>query len=249
MGIKFFENEDGLIESDYDVESIMSGDLDLFLDSISAYSGEFDGIVFNEGLKIIGDESLRGENLGGCLQIPSSVEQLGFFCFAETGFDYVEFLGDKVKRIPVGCFRDASNLHEIVLPSKLESIESSAFSYCSDLKTIEIPKTVKSIGSGAFSYCESLKDLTLPDELESIGIEYCESFKEFYSTHPFFGCEKLEKVKTLGVEFNVTTEFVPLMWSYLCNAKEEEGFSDYLRRAIKDSQWKIKAIDCYRAEL
>lgn len=80
------------------------------------------------------------------------------------------------------CFKECTNLVEVVIPSSVIYIGYNAFYRCSSLKKIVIPSSVEAIDSGAFSQCTSLTQITIPSSVKYIG------------NNLFYGCTKLEKV-------------------------------------------------------
>ena len=72
--------------------------------------------------------------------------------------------------LPLGAFRDCSDLTGITLPDGITSIGGWAFFYCSSLTNITLPEGLKTIGDSAFVGCSSLTSIKLPDGLTSIEI-------------------------------------------------------------------------------
>lgn len=116
----------------------------------------------------IGDCAFEGDQLLErfyCKSIGELGNQIWKGCYALTDIQ----LGDEIKRIPYGCFKDCRSIEHIRLPIMLESIEKDAFSGCFSIKTIEFPKELKEIGTGAFSDCKKLEEITLYGKLTRIG--------------------------------------------------------------------------------
>ena len=77
-------------------------------------------------------------------------------------------IGDGVKTISSGVFKDCKSLTSVVLPSSLTSISDNLFQGCSSLSSLSLPSTLTSIGNDAFQGCSSLTELPL-SSVTSIG--------------------------------------------------------------------------------
>ena len=69
------------------------------------------------------------------------------------------FLGNTVKLIGNGAFKDCKNLTSIILPNNVTHIYNSAFQNCSSLASLTIGNRVQSIGASAFYGCSSLNSV------------------------------------------------------------------------------------------
>ena len=101
-------------------------------------------------------------------------------------------VGNGVKDIYKGCFRDypnlkkvtlpdsitntepkvfygCKNLQTVVLPKKLKTMDNYLFANCSNLKTIKMPTTVGNLGNGVFQNCSSLKTVKMPTTVAKLG--------------------------------------------------------------------------------
>ena len=76
---------------------------------------------------------------------------------------------NSVNKIGYGAFAKCTNLSEIKIPETLKEIEDSVFEYCSNLTSITIPNSVESIGDSAFIGCTGLTSISIPDAVTSIG--------------------------------------------------------------------------------
>ena len=101
------------------------------------------------------------------INIPDSVDDLGFGTFQETINLKEIVLPDSIKLIKGQCFY-FSHLEKIKLPRNLEGIAHSAFTYTS-LSYVDFPKTLTAISDYAFSNCEKLKEVDLPESLIYLG--------------------------------------------------------------------------------
>ena len=87
------------------------------------------------------------------LEIPDSVQQIGYFC------------------------EQCSGLTNIVLPRNLKTLDSNVLCNCENLKTIDFSKSLnlQSIASSVFNGCTSLEQLDLSSchSLKTIGSNFC----------------------------------------------------------------------------
>lgn len=121
------------------------------------------------------------------LQIPASVQQIGDYCFEDSGVlldpdgwtDGVRYLGDCLisvdpaysgalqvregtRLLANGAFSGCEELTEVRLPEGLQAIPKDAFSGCKALTRVSVPESVSSLGYSAFYGCEALETLELP---------------------------------------------------------------------------------------
>lgn len=114
-------------------------------------------VTYEEGSKLasIGesafaeDGALRdfhqlGTNKDGTLHLPESVNVIGEFAFAGTGFT------------------------KVIIPEGVSRIEKEAFSFCENLSEIEFSNNVTAIGNGAFKNTK-LSSVKIPDKVTMIG--------------------------------------------------------------------------------
>ena len=73
--------------------------------------------------------------------------------FDRAAVDTIQ-IGDSIRTIAAGTFKNCTNMSELKLPSKLETIGANAFQNCGKLQVIRLPETLKSIGSMAFNGCK-----------------------------------------------------------------------------------------------
>ncbi len=245
MELKFSECECGVIESVEGVVTIEEGDFTEFLESEYFTSEWIDEILFNEGLESIGNyaffnQPIEGQvhfqPIAGQVQFPSTLRELGIGAFEGSSIESVEFLGEKVTKIPSFCFNDNSQLEEVLLPKSLVTIEENAFAYCPELKSIVLPESVTSLGFNAFAYCDSLKSVEFSRSLKSIGVEGCKTLGEVIECSPFKKCESLEFVRLTGCEVNLSKSFLGLVWSYLCEARDK-GFGEFVFNKVQEDNW------------
>ncbi|MEG0872913.1 MAG: leucine-rich repeat domain-containing protein [Clostridia bacterium] len=117
--------------------------------------------ILDENGVIIGVKNF--ENLYGTLEIPKEATGIatGAF-FNNKGLEKIDFSkNSKITSIPSGCFRDCSNLKNIILSNSITSIGNLAFQGCISLDDVVIPNSVTDIGSQAFYYCTGLTNIQL----------------------------------------------------------------------------------------
>ena len=68
-------------------------------------------------------------------------------------------IGEGVKSIPAGLFRNSKNLTRVQMASTVERIEAYAFSGCTSLESIDLPSSLKGIGTDAL-ICGNLQTVT-----------------------------------------------------------------------------------------
>ena len=68
-------------------------------------------------------------------------------------------IGEGVKSIPAGLFRNSKNLTRVQMASTVERIEAYAFSGCTSLESIDLPSSLKEIGKDAL-ICGNLQTVT-----------------------------------------------------------------------------------------
>lgn len=129
----------------------------------------------------IGSCAFQGSYHISSLVIPNTVISIGSYAFDESELRSVS-IGNNVKTIGTGAFRNCKALTSVVIPDEVTSIESGTFYYCSALTSVTLGNNVRSIGEGAFNYCNSLTSINLPESLTSIARE------------AFSGCSSLTSV-------------------------------------------------------
>lgn len=117
-------------------------------------------------LESIGARAFMGTSLQSINT--SSVRTIGEEAFRATELTSLRL--PKVKQIPVGLCRIASELRDVQLSRSLEEIGAVAFENCSKLTNIVIPESVDSIGRRAFANCTSLTTITIPKRVSFLAI-------------------------------------------------------------------------------
>ncbi len=92
-------------------------------------------------------------------------------------------VGEGVRIICAGAFKDRKQLHTILLPTTLEEIESEAFRGCNNLESMHIPQKTVRVGESAFRDCVNMKTLVVDNDCIKIG------------ERAFENCASLESVK------------------------------------------------------
>lgn len=135
------------------------------------------------------------------VNIPDTVETLGYYSFLECTSLVTVNLPENLKRIADSAFENCYALSEIIFPDGLENIGSLSFYNCALTKVI-IPdsvhdtkitktdsdgktdtQTVLGLGYGAFHTCRALKTVVVGSgitELKSGVFGYCDSLEELY---------------------------------------------------------------------
>lgn len=154
--------------------------------------GKIKGILFPGTLISFGNKAFKGY-AGAPFRIPDGVEELGHFCFADSGSFREVTIPSSVRGLGVGvfsgcknlesvrfeegsecnvsreCFEDCPRLRTVVFSSQLNIIQRKAFSCCTSLTSVEFPGSLYLIEQRAFEYCENLSQIRLP-----LGIDVAE---------------------------------------------------------------------------
>ena len=97
------------------------------------------------------------------IDLPESLESLGFEAFASSGLESITIPNSVTKVDEYGrVFSFCENLSEVVVSENLTSIENLFFEGCSSLKKIVLPNSITRIGRRAFAQCTSLDTLSIP---------------------------------------------------------------------------------------
>lgn len=118
-------------------------------------------------------------------------------------------LGENIKQIESGCFKDCIGLQSLHLNSKITKIASQAFYNCRSLQKVDLPNSVFEIQSQAFYGNASLREVTFPAnevKVESSCFENCTSlaaidarFTSDSGTRLFYGCSSLVAASIAGL--------------------------------------------------
>ena len=112
--------------------------------------------------------------------LPTNLESIDNYAFAESGVESVTILGTSLTSIGYSAFRN-SQLKSIVIPGTVKRIPNSAFESCYRLRELQLAKGIETIESSAFYGCSSLSKLALPTTLkriESNAFAYCSNLRE-----------------------------------------------------------------------
>ena len=148
-------------------------------------------VVFEEGVKSIGDNVFLNCTMLQTIAFPQSLENVGTHVVTNTRWEksrlessneiivnnillavkenLTEYtVPENVVSIGSGVFYDNTVLEKITLNSRVEAIGNYAFSGCSSLTKLELPSSVKKIGYAAFNGCTKL-ELSVNSGVEEIG--------------------------------------------------------------------------------
>lgn len=131
------------------------------------YEGEY---TVPDGIKAVAGGAFASCNLLTAVNLPASVEKLGYLVFGQcTSLEHVNLPGGITSLLNY-TFQDCSKLQSISLPSHLTHIGDGTFSNCASIREVEIPSTVDYIGGYAFSGCTQLASVVLPEEVDTLGV-------------------------------------------------------------------------------
>ena len=131
------------------------------------------------GIKRIGTGAFRDCNALGDIDIPSSVNVIGYAAFYGTGITNVVIPSNCIVEdadatysstytVLFGAFARCEQLTDIVIPEGTTRIASGMLAGCSSLESLTIPASVTSIGEWAFYDCDALTSITIPNGVTSI---------------------------------------------------------------------------------
>ncbi|MBO4812208.1 MAG: leucine-rich repeat protein [Prevotella sp.] len=133
-------------------------------------------VTLPNGLTSIGDDAFRECTDLEAIEIPQSVNTIGYGCFSVCSqLQTVTLHAGNLTKIDDDVFSNCS-ITSIDIPSGVTSIGYGAFSYCSSLQSVVLPDGLTSIGSYAFSNCVKLQALDIPSSVSYLGsnfAEYC----------------------------------------------------------------------------
>ena len=131
------------------------------------YEGEY---TVPDGIKAVAGGAFASCNLLTAVNLPASVEKLGYGVFGQcTSLEHVN-LPEGITSLLNYAFQGCSRLQGISLPSHLTHIGDGTFSNCASIREVEIPSTVDYIGGYAFSGCTQLASVVLPEEVDTLGV-------------------------------------------------------------------------------
>ena len=178
---------------------ILPDNLKMIEISAFRYCTSLESIDFPESLVEIGDYAFEMcENLSGEIRLEKNLVYVGKLAFGCTNltelyynipdmevrdslrhtsaFHYVGYngfesitIGNDVKVLPGGVFKDQKAVETIVIPDSVVVIEKDAFGNCTSLKNLTISDSVTEIGVRAFEGCSSLTEFTVPKNTKSLG--------------------------------------------------------------------------------
>lgn len=149
------------------------------VDSNNSYFSSFDGVLYNKdktvllrcpetkesvtiynGVKIIGNESFAFCKKLTQVNLPKTVEEIGYYAF-DTCVGLTKIvIPDSVKTIGMQAFEYCINITEIKLGKSVERIDDYAFSSCFKVTAINVPESIVYMGASVlpYNYVESLPD-------------------------------------------------------------------------------------------
>ncbi len=140
---------------------------------------EFDG----KRVTAIADNGFKECKSLKTVQIPESIESIGYSAFASCIMLESIEIPSSVKDIKSYTFGECTSLRSVILPEGIKVISDLIFINCESLENVNIPDGVVQIGEFAFAECSALKEIFLPDGLTNIG------------ERAFIRCSSLEKVR------------------------------------------------------
>jgi len=150
--------------------------------SDNPYYSATDGLlVSKDGKKLISVPAGRT----GALNVPVSVEVIGFGAFENSSLSNITFdKNGNILTFGYRAFYNAKNIKTITVPASVVSIDYYAFANCTGLESVVFAQgsELKGIYEGAFYGCNNLYDITIPGSIVEI------------SDFAFYGCSKITKI-------------------------------------------------------
>ena len=124
-----------------------------------AFEGTGIGEIGEDGIHIVGNLVVSGENCKGELLLPEGINGIAPYAFAGNRALKRLILPESLRCIGEGAFFGCSGLLEVVFPKKLCRIEAHAFEKCVSLREATI--FAAQIGEAAFAGCIGLERIRL----------------------------------------------------------------------------------------
>ena len=118
------------------------------------------------------------------IEIPSSVEVIDDYAFAQCGMLKSIIIPDNVTKIGIGAFQSCYGATELSIGNSVNEINDYAFASCSTLKSIVIPDNVTTLQGPVFQNCFGLESIVLSKNVTTLGdytFASCSSLKSFTS--------------------------------------------------------------------
>lgn len=174
---KCSKGKDGIIISGYkgtSTKEIVPGVIDdgtpivCFNRGGSTYH-DLEEVIFDEGIKAIGDGAFTNCMSLKRITIPSTVTLIGSNAFKNCYGLRELGIPNSVEEIGAGAFESCCNVISMVIPSSVKEIGEGAFRKCDKMETIDIQEGVEKIGNSVFSNCKSLVNLNIPTTVKEFG--------------------------------------------------------------------------------
>ena len=161
----------GLFTNSKTLKSItLSNKLNAISDAMFSGCSNLEEVNFNTNSRIaeIGDHAFEGCDSLKKLDLPESVNKVGYASFSFSGLEEVTF-PRHVSTIKGNLFEYSKSLRKVVLPETVEEFNtSSLFNNCENLRDVTLPQNLDVLSMCAFYNCTNLKSLVLPNSIETI---------------------------------------------------------------------------------
>ena len=152
-----------------------------------SYCNKLREVVFNVGLKKIGNDAFRKCTSLQRFTIPSTVTEIGNDAFHYCSDLREVIFNEGLQKIGHRAFDNCTSLSNITLPSTVTELEHYAFFDCNHLREVVLNNGLQKIGGYAFSYCTSLSSIAIPFTVTEV------------DRYAFYGCRSLREVALTGV--------------------------------------------------
>ena len=167
-------------------------------------------VVFNVGLKQIGQSAFKACNSLQSIKFPSTVTEIGDCAFYACNSLREVVLNDGIKEFGYSVFAFCTPLQSITIPSTVDDICDFAFCSCRNLNEIVLNEGIQRIGRYTFHECSSLRSIKLPSavvEIEQYAFSECTGLRDVIihnegvqiGDQSFYNCTSLERFKFPGL--------------------------------------------------
>lgn len=121
------------------------------------------------GLKVLGGCAFSEcGRLSGSLNLPESLEEIGYSCFSGCNFSGTLSIPSKLTNIPNSCFQNTKFTGDLIIPENVKTIGDWAFSGNMFKGQLVLHNAITELGSNAFSANSFQGELIIPNQLVTI---------------------------------------------------------------------------------
>lgn len=129
------------------------------------YEGEY---TVPDGIKAVAGGAFASCNLLTAVNLPASVEKLGYLVFGQcTSLEHVN-LPEGITSLLNYTFQGCTALAHVDIPDMVSYIGQRAFANCTQLTEVVLPHNLKNVDNYVFEGCTNLKRATIPVATERV---------------------------------------------------------------------------------